>query len=182
AAPGEKADPAGFGRCFAGLPGQLQRRSIERLADARSVKPVPGRAKRQQPRSWPEIQARSLLAPSARLHFGDAAPQRGDELLAVRKMRLLGVENPREGPLFQRREVDALAAQVASDGVADNIHQPFQCVQAAEQIIVLAIGARKEPGEMAEADALEALRTFKAFERGDVLRADPIDKDLMQLA
>ena len=93
----------------------------------------------------------------------DSLPQAGDQLLAVGEMPLLHIENAREAAFLERQHVDPAGLDRASfgldaGGVADDVDQPVEGMQAAEQVVVLAIGAREECGEMAEADALEAAR------------------------
>ena len=53
-------------------------------------------------------------------------------------------------------------------------------MQAAEQIIVLTIGAREEGREMSEADPLEALLAVEPGKRGGILRTDPVDQNLVK--
>src|SRR5260221_698832 len=67
-------------------------------------------------------------------------------------------------------------------GVAYDVDQPVDRVQAPEQIIVLAIGARQKRREMAEARALQAFGPAEFLQRLDVLRADAVDEDLVQFA
>ena len=66
--------------------------------------------------------------------------------------------------------------------VADDVDQPVEGMEAAQEIIVLAIGAREKCGEMTKAGALEALASVEAFEGMGVLRADAVDQDLVELA
>ena len=77
-------------------------------------------------------------------------------------MLLLGVEDPAERLLLQRQHID-LAGGLGPGRIADDVDQPIDRVQAAEQIVVLAIGARQERGEMGEADALEAVDALEAL-------------------
>src|SRR5262249_53251220 len=97
-------------------------------------------------------------------------------------MRFLGIQNAGEGPLFQREHVEALALQLDFGRVADDIYEPFERMQAAEQVVVLAIGTGKEPGEMTKAGALKALCAFEALEGAHVLRADAVDENFVQFA
>src|SRR5882762_8194560 len=48
--------------------------------------------------------------------------------------------------------------------------------------IVFPIGAREEGGEVAKADATQALDALEALERMHVLRADAVHQDFVQLA
>ena len=66
--------------------------------------------------------------------------------------------------------------------IADDVDQPVERMQAAEQIIVLPVGARQERGEVPEADALQALDALEAVQRAGVLRADAVDQNLVELA
>ncbi len=74
-------------------------------------------------------------------------------------MLLLGVEDLGEATPLQRGHVDPVVRAVDARGVADDVDQPVERVQTAEQVVVLAVGARQECGEMGEADALEAARS-----------------------
>src|SRR5262245_66589207 len=94
-------------------------------------------------------------------------------------MFLLDVEDAGEAALLQRQDVDLAGLAVQPRRVADDVDQPVERMQAAEQIVVLAVGARQEGGEMAEARALEALAAVVTLERGGVLRADAVDRDLV---
>src|SRR5215467_12764982 len=96
-------------------------------------------------------------------------------------MLLLSVEHLRERAALERRDID-LRNTIGARRVTHDIDQPINRVQAAEQIIVLAIGTREERREVGEADALEAADALKAFERACVLRADAVDQDLVELA
>ena len=58
-----------------------------------------------------------------------------------------------------------LAGSLPPGRIADDVDQPIERVQAAEQVVVLAVGAREERREMAEADALEALDAREAVQR-----------------
>src|SRR5262249_3318278 len=98
------------------------------------------------------------------------------------KMRLFGIQNARESPLFKSEHVEALAFQLDSRCVADDIDKALQRMQAAEQIIVFAVGAGKEPCEMTEACPFQTLRAFKALKRTHVLRADAVDENFVQFA
>jgi hypothetical protein len=67
-------------------------------------------------------------------------------------------------------------------GVADDVDQPFRGVQAAPQIVVLAMAATEEGAEMVELDALEGRGGPAGADRLRVLRADPIDADRVELS
>src|SRR5262245_36767186 len=97
-------------------------------------------------------------------------------------MLLLDVEDAGEATLLQRQDVDLAALAVQSRRVADDVDQPVERMQASEQIVVLAVGARQERGEMAEARAFETLAAVEALEHVGILRADAIDQDLVDLA
>ena len=96
-------------------------------------------------------------------------------------MRRLGVDNARKAAPLERRHVETLRG-FAAGGVADDVDEAVERVQAAEQIIVLAIAARKERGEMAESHALETVDPVEAGQRAGVLRADAVDQNLVELA
>src|SRR5262245_17713190 len=112
----------------------------------------------------------------------DTLAQRGDQVGAVGEVALLDVEHACEAALLQRQHVDQVVRAVDARGVADDVDQPLERMQAAEQVVVLAIGAREKRGEVTEADALEALDPGEALERAGVLRADAVDQDLVELA
>ena len=112
----------------------------------------------------------------------EALPQTGDQLLAVGEVPLLDIENAAEAAPLERQHVDPAGTGLDPGRVADDVDQPVERMQAAQQIIVLAIGAREERREMTKADALEALDSVEAFERVGVLRADAVDQDLVELA
>jgi hypothetical protein len=97
-------------------------------------------------------------------HLGNAPAQTGDQLLAMGEMFLLGVQDAPEPALLQRQHVDLAGTGRDSGRVADDVDQPVERMQAAEQVVVLAIGAREERGEMTEAGALQALASVEALE------------------
>jgi hypothetical protein len=55
-------------------------------------------------------------------------------------------------------------------------------MQPAEQIIVLAVTPGKESREIVEADSFQAFHALEAFECTHLLRADAVDKNLVQFA
>jgi len=75
---------------------------------------------------------------------------------------LLCVENLRESAALKRRDID-LSNAVGPCRVAHDIDQAINGMQAAEQIVVLAIGAREERCEMGKTDALEAADTPRSL-------------------
>jgi hypothetical protein len=89
-------------------------------------------------------------------HPGDAVPQLRDKSIAVGQVRRFDVEDLGEAPLLQGDHVDAVVHRIGAGRVADDVDQPVERMQAAEQVVVLTIGARQEAGKMPEADALEA--------------------------
>src|SRR3981081_4375262 len=131
-------------------------------------------------RDRPRIAARNSAPPSGLPHRSHTPPQRRDQVPAVGEMLALGGENLHEAALLERQHVGASVRGVAPGGVADDIDQPVERMQAAEQVIVLAVGAREERREVAEADALEALDACEALERARILRADAVDQDLIE--
>src|SRR5947199_186586 len=70
---------------------------------------------------------------------------------------------------------------VADICIGNDVDEPVKRMQAPEEIIVFPIGARQECGEIAESDALQALDSIKSGKRAGVLRADPIDQNLVEL-
>src|SRR5262245_2753361 len=97
-------------------------------------------------------------------------------------MLLLGVKDAGEPALLQRQAVALAALAIQTRRVADDVDQPAERLQPAAQLVVLAVGARQEGGEMAEACSLEAFAAVEALERMSVLRADAVDQDLVDLA
>jgi len=90
----------------------------------------------------------------------------------VGEVRRLDVQDAGERPLLQRQHVDACARRVDPRRVADDVDQPVEGMQAAEQIVVLAVAARQEGGEVAEADALQALNAVETLERAGIAADD----------
>src|SRR5262245_65626617 len=78
--------------------------------------------------------------------------------------------------------MDPVRFRIDSGRVAYDVDQPVKRMQAAEEIIVFAIGARQERGEMTEPDAFQALDTIEAAKRVGVLRTDTVDQNLVELA
>src|SRR5215472_33799 len=113
--------------------------------------------------------------------LGNGIPKRGDQLPAVNEMAFFGVQNTLESPPLERKHIDAAVLKVDAGRVAYDIHKPVHCMQAAKQIVVLAVAPRKEPGKIIEPDPLEAFGTSKGFERMHLLRADAIDKNFTEL-
>ena len=72
------------------------------------------------------------------------------------QVRLLDIEDAGRRHASSARHIDAVLRRVDIGGVADDVDQPVERMQAAQQIVVLAVGARQERGKMAEADAFEA--------------------------
>jgi hypothetical protein len=59
-------------------------------------------------------------------------------------MLALGGEDLHEAALLERQHVDAIVRGGDPGGVADDVDQPVERVQTAEQIIVLAVSAREK--------------------------------------
>src|SRR5580700_8076874 len=85
---------------------------------------------------------------SACAQLRDAAAQRSDQRRTVRKVLLLRIENLREAPLLQHQDRIPFEIHIESRRIADDVDQPVQCMNAAEEVVVLAIGAREERREM----------------------------------
>src|SRR3954447_12962516 len=96
-------------------------------------------------------------------------------------MLFLGIEHQREGPALELDDVD-IGERGRTWRIAHNIDQSIDCVHAAEQIVVFAIGARQECRKMRKPYTLETLNTCKALERACVLRADAINPNVVELA
>src|SRR5713101_4254020 len=76
------------------------------------------------------------------LKRANAPPQRREQLVAVGKILFLDVENPAEAALLQRQHVDLPPGGIDPRRIADDIDQAVERMQAAEEIIVLAVAAR----------------------------------------
>src|SRR5207247_6197204 len=72
-------------------------------------------------------------------------------------MRLLGGDDCRKAALLERQHVNSIRLRINTCRVANDVDEPVKRMQPPEEIIVFPIGARQERGEMAEADALQAL-------------------------
>src|SRR3990167_10390895 len=110
------------------------------------------------------------------------AAQRRDQVGAVGQVPLLGVEDRGEAAPLPGERRTPHAAGIEAGGIADDVDQAVEGVQAPEQVVVLAISAREESGEMAEADTAQARRTAEPPETVGVLRAQAIDQDAVELA
>ena len=106
------------------------------------------------------------------------AAERRDQGGAVGQVLLFGIEDGSETALLPR-------GRGTSGGeagrIADDVDQPVEGVQAPQQVVVLAVGTREEPGEMAEADAAQAGLAAEPAEAVGVLRAQAIDQDAVEL-
>ena len=97
-------------------------------------------------------------------------------------MLFLTVEDSAKSVFLDRQKVDLQLFDFRSRGVRHDIDQAVECVQAAEKIIVLPVGAREKRGKMAKANAFEALDAIETLQATGILRADAVDQDLAQLA
>src|SRR5215510_520337 len=97
-------------------------------------------------------------------------------------MGFLGGENRREPPLLERQHVDPIRFGIDPRRVAYDVDEPIKRVQAAEKIIVFAVGARQKRGEIAEPNTLQALNAVEPAKRMDVLRTDAVDQKIVELA
>src|ERR671937_281341 len=96
-------------------------------------------------------------------------------------MGFLGGEDRGETTLLERQHVDAARLGIDTRGVAYNVDEPVKGMQATEEIVIFAIGARQEAGEMAEANALQAIGAAESGKRMGVLRTDAVDQNLVEL-
>src|SRR5262249_61161870 len=99
---------------------------------------------------------RPPLRPADPRACADGGAQAGDELPAAGDVGSLGGENRREPPLLERQHVDPILFGIDPRRVAYDVDEPIKRVQAAEKIIVFAVGARQKRGEMAEPNTLQA--------------------------
>jgi hypothetical protein len=70
---------------------------------------------------------------------------------------LAGRVYEREGALFERRDDDPVMRRTEPRRLANDVDQPGDRVQAAEQVVVRAIGAGQERPEISKAIALSLL-------------------------
>src|SRR6266481_6087617 len=97
-------------------------------------------------------------------------------------MRFLGVQDTLKCPPLQPEHVDSVVLHAGSSRVADHVDEAVERMQAAEQIIVLAVTPGKESREIVEADSFQAFHAFEAFERMHLLWTDAADPNLVQFA
>jgi hypothetical protein len=114
---------------------------------------------RAAPRDGPSETRGGFWSACAQLR--DGAAQRSNQRRAVGKVLLLRIENPREAPLLQRQDCIPFGTHIKPRGIANDVDQPIQGVNTAEEIIVLAIGAREEGREMPKTDAFETAAPAK---------------------
>src|SRR6516162_9061682 len=114
--------------------------------------------------------------------LADRAAQAGDQFPTASEVGFLGGENRREPPLLERQHVDPIRFGIDPRRVAYDVDEPVKRMQAAEEIIVFAIGARQERGEMTESDAFQALDAIESAKRVGILRTDAVDQNLVELA
>jgi hypothetical protein len=86
--------------------------------------------------------------------IGNGAPQAGDQPDAVDEVGFFGIKNALERAALERQDIDAVMLAADAGRVTDDIDEAVKAVQAAKEVIVLAIGTRKEGGEILEACAL----------------------------
>src|SRR5262245_11761370 len=97
-------------------------------------------------------------------------------------MRLLGGDDGCKAALLERQHVNSVRLRINACRIANDVDEAVKSMQAAEQIIVFPIGPRQESGEMAEANALQAFNAVESGERAGILRADPVDQNLVEFA
>ena len=85
-------------------------------------------------------------------------------------MTLFGIQDTFECPPLQLEHPDAVALQVDPRRIANDVNEPVERMEAAKQIIVLAVAPEKEPREIVEANPFEAFYAFEALERVRFLR------------
>src|SRR5262249_37362841 len=124
--------------------------------------------------------APSLPLPTA--HLADRPAHAGDEPLAAGELGFRGGETRSDPPLLERQHIDAIRFGIDPRRVAYDVDEPIKRMQAAEKIIVFAVGTRQKRGEMAEPNTLQALDTVESAKRMDVLRTDAVDQNLVELA
>ena len=72
-------------------------------------------------------------------HLGDLRPQCPDQIAALGEVRLLNREDLQKSTFLERDDVEPFTCPAS--GITDDIDQPIERMQAAEQIIILPIGA-----------------------------------------
>src|ERR1700750_1650489 len=87
----------------------------------------------------------------------------------------LAGEDGAEGVALQRGDQRGRQPLARRDRAVDDVDQPVGAVQAAPEIVVLAIGAAEESAEAVELDALERRRGAALADRGRVLGRDAVD-------
>ena len=73
-------------------------------------------------------------------------------------MGFFGGEDRRKAPLLEHQHVNSIRFGIDACRVAHDIDKSIKRMQAAEEVIVFAIGARQKCGEMTEADTLQTLK------------------------
>ena len=97
-------------------------------------------------------------------------------------MLLLRIQNLHEAALLQRQNRIPFAIHIELRRIANDVDQPVQCVNTSQEVIVLAIGARKKRREMRKTNAFETAATTELLECIGILRANAIDQNLIELA
>src|SRR5262249_61358548 len=111
--------------------------------------------------------------------WGGRGARGGEKLRAASEVGFLGGENRREPPLLERQHMDPVRFRIDSGRVAYDVDEPVKRMQAAEEIIVFAIGARQERGEMTEPDAFQALDAIESAKRVGILGTDAVNQNLV---
>src|SRR5207237_3479105 len=111
----------------------------------------------------------------------DLALQLGEQRVDMRQPAAFAGEYRAEGVALQSgndggRELPALRHR----GI-DDVDQPVGAVQAAPEIVVLAIGAAEEGAEAVELNALQRRLGTARTDRHRVVRRDPVDLDRVEL-
>src|SRR3546814_7805324 len=94
---------------------------------------------------------------------------------------LLLVEDRVERLPLDRRQLLLGKRPLARDARRDDVDHPVGAVEAAPQIVILAIGAAEKGAEAVELDALQHRRRAAGADRGRVRRGDAVDLDRVEI-
>src|SRR5262245_20965207 len=100
----------------------------------------------------------------------------------MREKFFFRIENLREAALLERAHIEPTVCLIDPGGIAYDIDEPVERMQAAEQVIVLAVGTGKKRSEMPEANALQANVSAEPGQGMGVVRAHAIDQYFPQFA
>src|SRR2546430_15053132 len=97
-------------------------------------------------------------------------------------MGFFGGEDRRKAPLLERQHVNSIRFGIDACRVAHDIDKAIKRMQAAEEVIVVALGERQKCGEITAADTLQNLKSTDCSNRIGVLRTDAVVQNFVELA